>query len=120
MSDRATGPYNADIAAAFREAAGLLRSQGANPFRVVSYEKAADTISNPTGDISEVAAGGIEALPQISSGLASAILELDVGSGMDWHLRVARRIFCTICSGVVRVSEFATAEPWFCLTSDIR
>ena len=79
MIDRVVRPSNAEIAAAFREAAGLLRIQGANPFRVAAYERAADTINKLPQDISEVAAVGIEALenlPRIGSGLASAILEL--------------------------------------------
>lgn len=79
MSDRVVRKSNAEIAAAFREAAGLLRIQGANPFRVAAYEKAADTIDKLPEDISDVAAKGVEALedlPQIGSGLASAILEL--------------------------------------------
>lgn len=79
MSDRVVRPSNAEIAAAFREAAGLLRIQGAKPFRVAAYERAADTINKLPQDISEVAAEGIEALenlPHIGSGLASAILEL--------------------------------------------
>lgn len=79
MSDRVVRRSNAEIAAAFREVAGLLRIQGANPFRVTAYEKAADTIDKLPQDISDVAAKGIEALedlPQIGGGLASAILEL--------------------------------------------
>lgn len=75
----AARPSNIEVASAFREAASLLRSQGANPFRVVAYEKAADTIASLPEDIASLAAKGAEALdsiPHVGSGLASAILEI--------------------------------------------
>jgi hypothetical protein len=74
---------NAEIAAALREAAALLRAQGASPFRVAAYEKAAETVETLPQSVRSLAAGGIEALdglPHIGRNLASAILEmLDTG-----------------------------------------
>jgi DNA uptake protein ComE-like DNA-binding protein len=70
---------NAEIAAALREAAALLRAQGASPFRVAAYEKAADTVEALPQSVSSLAAGGLEALdglPHIGRTLASAILEM--------------------------------------------
>jgi DNA polymerase (family 10) len=70
---------NAEIAAALREAAGLLRAQGAGTFRVAAYEKAADTVEALPQSVASLAAGGIEALdglPHIGRNLASAILEM--------------------------------------------
>lgn len=79
MNDHVAKPSNAEIAVAFREAASLLRAQGANPFRVSAYEKAADTIANLRQDVASLAVEGVEALedlPHVGSGLASAILEM--------------------------------------------
>lgn len=70
---------NADIAAAFREIATLLRVQGASPFRSGAYEKAAAEIENLPEDIASLADRGpeaLEALPGIGKGLAAAIIEL--------------------------------------------
>jgi hypothetical protein len=74
---------NAEIAAAFREAAGLLRLQGASTFRAAAYEKAAAEIEAMPKGLDAVAAGGteaLEALPHIGRGLAAAILEM-LGTG---------------------------------------
>ena len=85
-SPRPGGPFamsNAEIASAFREAAGLLRLQGAGSFRIDAYEKAAAEIEAMPGELASIAAGGAEALdalPHIGRGLASAILEM-LGTG---------------------------------------
>ena len=79
MNDRVAKTSNSEIAAAFREAASILRSQGANPFRAMAYEKAADTIATLPQDIASLAVRGVETLdgiPHVGSGLASAILEI--------------------------------------------
>jgi DNA uptake protein ComE-like DNA-binding protein len=73
----------AEVAAAFREAAGLLQLQGASPFRVAAYENAAAAIEAMTEDLAGIAGGGaeaLEALPHIGRGLAAAILEM-LGTG---------------------------------------
>jgi hypothetical protein len=76
-----TGPLsNAEVAGSLREAAGLLRLQGASPFRVAAYEKAAEEIERMPEDIAAIAAQGLEALealPHIGRGLATAILEME-------------------------------------------
>ena len=67
------------VASALRDAASLLKSQDASPFRSLAYLKAATTIESLSEDISEVAIGGMEALetiPNIGSGIGAAILEL--------------------------------------------
>jgi len=60
---------NSRIAALLREAAELLRAQGANPFRVNAYRKAADTVAglaNPVCEVFEDAGrAGLDALPGI-------------------------------------------------------
>lgn len=71
---------NARIAALLREAAELLRAQGANPFRVNAYRKAADTVAGLEHPVREVfeegGRAGLEALPGIGSGIAAAIIEM--------------------------------------------
>jgi hypothetical protein len=71
---------NARIAAMLREAATLLAAQQANPFRVAAYRKAADTIATwPDGARAVFERGGregLDALPAVGPGLASAIAEI--------------------------------------------
>ncbi|NJD32116.1 MAG: DNA-binding protein [Gammaproteobacteria bacterium] len=64
-----------------REAADLLEAQGANPFRVAAYRRAADTVRDLGEDISQLiareGAAGLDALPGVGRGIASALLELN-------------------------------------------
>jgi hypothetical protein len=74
------GPCNALCAERLREAASLLEAQGANPFRVSAYRRAADTLrdlpENLTSLIDREGMPGLEALPGIGHGIASALLEM--------------------------------------------
>ena len=74
------GSVNARCADRLREAADLLEAQGANPFRVSAYRKAAATVLALPEDVGAIAgrAGlpGLEALPNIGRGIASALLEM--------------------------------------------
>ena len=71
---------NAAIADRFREAANILEEQGANPFRVGAYRRAADTVMALDEDIAVLLdRGGTEGLvklPGIGRALASAIREI--------------------------------------------
>lgn len=71
---------NARCADRLREAADLLEAQGANPFRVSAYRKAAATVLGLTEDIADIVERdglpGLEALPGIGRGIASALLEM--------------------------------------------
>ncbi|MEJ2523031.1 MAG: helix-hairpin-helix domain-containing protein [Gammaproteobacteria bacterium] len=71
---------NQRVAERLREAADLLGAQGANPFRVSAYRKAADTVRDLDRDLGAmVREGGEEALtdlPNIGTGIASAIREI--------------------------------------------
>jgi putative hydrolase len=62
------------------EAARLLELQGANPFRVRAYRRAANTVASLELPLREVIARGgyqaLEELPDVGSGIASAIREL--------------------------------------------
>lgn len=45
---------NQEIAAKLREAVDLLRHQGANPFRVSAYRRAADTVAGLAEDVDAI------------------------------------------------------------------
>ena len=85
MSDqRIADPDNAQVAAWLRQAAELLQAQGANPFRVGAYRRAADTVEQYGGSLRTLFAAegrdGLDALPGIGAGIAAAIAEmLDTG-----------------------------------------
>ncbi|MBI4606217.1 MAG: hypothetical protein HY721_29980 [Planctomycetes bacterium] len=71
---------NAEIAGRLNEVAGLLEAQGANPFRVAAYRKAAGVLEGLARPVSEVfeAEGevGLERLPGIGRSLGSSIERL--------------------------------------------
>jgi putative hydrolase len=71
---------NQRIAERLREAADMLGQQGANPFRVSAYRKAAETVAGLDEPIDQVfkrdGAEGLERLAYIGRGIASAIAEL--------------------------------------------
>lgn len=71
---------NARHADRLREAADLLEAQGANPFRVAAYRKAADTVRDLGDDVGQlvatVGAAGLEELPNIGRGIAAALVEM--------------------------------------------
>lgn len=71
---------NQQIAEKLREAAALLETQGANPFRAGAYRKAADTVARLTRPVREIfdaeGVAGLDALPHIGKGIAAAIAEI--------------------------------------------
>lgn len=79
MSD-AAGSLNASCADRLREAADLLHAQGANPFRVSAYRKAAGTVLDLPEDLGAIVERqglpGLEALPNVGRGIAAALLEM--------------------------------------------
>ncbi len=79
MNDMA-GSINARCADRLREAADLLEAQGANPFRVSAYRKAAMTVLELPEDLAarvdRDGLPGLEALPNIGRGIAAALLEM--------------------------------------------
>jgi putative hydrolase len=68
------------IADKLRQAADLLAQQGANPFRVSAYRRAADAVVHQAWDLREIldreGIGGLVALPHIGRGIAAAIVEM--------------------------------------------
>jgi len=75
-----TDPDNVSIAERLRQAAELLQAQGANPFRVGAYRRAADTVEQFGGSLRRLFAAkgraGLDALPDIGAGIAGAIAEM--------------------------------------------
>ncbi|MGB5586478.1 MAG: helix-hairpin-helix domain-containing protein [Gammaproteobacteria bacterium] len=71
---------NQQIAQKLREAADLLSAQGANPFRVAAYRKAADTVEGLNRDLAHIlekeGLEGLIALPAIGRSISSAIREM--------------------------------------------
>jgi DNA uptake protein ComE-like DNA-binding protein len=80
LPQEGSGLCNALCAERLREAASLLEAQGANPFRVSAYRRAADTLRDLPDDLTSLidrqGTPGLEALPGIGHGIASALLEM--------------------------------------------
>jgi len=96
---------NAAVADRLRQAAGLLAAQGANPFRVSAYRRAADAVERLDDDLRHVfSAGGrmaIDAIPGIGPSLAGAISELLATGGWSFLERLKgasdpEALFCSI------------------------
>lgn len=70
--------HNADVAALFYRLAELLEIEGANPFRVRAYRRAAATIENLTEPVAHMVDRGadLDALPGIGEDLAGKIREI--------------------------------------------
>lgn len=75
-----TSSLNRQVAEKLDEMAGLLEAQGANPFRVRAYRRAASAVGGLDRDLEEIAASegmeGLTSLPTIGKGIASAVWEL--------------------------------------------
>lgn len=78
--DAVTTAANQEVADLLREAATLLEAQGANPFRVGAYRKAADTIASWPQDVRVIfdrgGRDGLDAIPSIGQGISAAIAEI--------------------------------------------
>ncbi len=99
------GASNQKIADKLRELADLLEQQGANPFRVGAYRRAAETVAAHPEDLTEVlerdGLEGLIALPGIGRSIASAIREM-VHTGRWVQLERLRgtlepeQVFCSV------------------------
>jgi DNA polymerase (family 10) len=71
---------NQAVADKLRETAVLLGAQGANPFRVSAYRKAAGAVAALTRPVREIfnaeGVAGLESVPHIGRGIATAIAEM--------------------------------------------
>ncbi len=68
------------VAERLRQAAGLLAAQGASPFRINAYRRAADAVAQGGRDLRACAASGghdaLEAIPAVGKSIAGAIAEM--------------------------------------------
>jgi hypothetical protein len=80
MESRTTPELNRDLARRLDEAAALLESQHANPFRVRAYRRAAESVAAYPHDLRDVVAergaDALEELPHVGPGIAAALREL--------------------------------------------
>jgi putative hydrolase len=71
---------NREIAEQLRQAADLLEQQGANPFRIQAYRRAADTVAQLPEDVRVLVErqgmDGLLGLPGIGQGMAKAVYEM--------------------------------------------
>ena len=74
------GRSNGWVAARLRQAASLLAAQGANPFRISAYRRAADAIECLDADLRDLAETGghaaLEAIPGVGPSIAGAVAEM--------------------------------------------
>ncbi|QBQ55453.1 helix-hairpin-helix domain-containing protein [Nitrosococcus wardiae] len=84
---------NQEVIQQLNEIADLLEQQGANPFRVSAYRKAADTITGLKHGVERIVEEegieGLTALPGVGSGIARAIYEI-VARGRSSRLESLR------------------------------
>jgi DNA polymerase (family X) len=80
LAHRIIDADNAQVAEWLRQAAELLWTQRANPFRVAAYRRAADSVEQYNGRLRTLLAlkgrDGLDALPGIGAGIAAAIAEM--------------------------------------------
>ena len=67
---------NAAVAADFRRLADLLEIEGANPFRVRAYRRAASTVESLRQNVGDLDFQMLDALPGVGTDLASKIMEI--------------------------------------------
>jgi len=98
-------PTNEQVAATLDEVAGLLESQGANPFRVRAYRGAAKTVRGLKGPVHQIVkaegVGGLMQLPGIGRSLAHTIDHLARSGRLPLLERLrgenaAERIFASV------------------------
>jgi Holliday junction resolvasome RuvABC DNA-binding subunit len=79
--EQASASHVLDFADRLREAADLLQAQGANPYRIAAYRRAADAIGRmPPADVVALVdregVDGLDRLPHVGRGIATAIVEM--------------------------------------------
>ena len=108
--DRLPGPTgsaaNAVIADKLRQAAAILAAQGADPFRIAAYRRAADSLSALDSDLGAIAETGgrkaLDAIPGVGPSIAGAIAEM---------LRTGRWAFLEHLKGAARPEALFRSIP---------
>src|SRR5581483_1193491 len=101
--------HNAEIAAAFDHLADLLEIEGANPFRVRAYRRAARTIEDLPRSAAELIAGGedLAELPGIGTDLAGK-----TGEAVEaQHHAALAGAEASVTGGVVELTEVPGSGP---------
>ena len=101
--------HNAEIAAAFDHLADLLEIEGANPFRVRAYRRAARTIEDLPRSAAEIVACGedLAELPGIGADLAGKVAEF-----VDTrHLAVLDEAKARLPAGLVELTNVPGIGP---------
>jgi DNA polymerase (family 10) len=101
--------HNAEIAAAFDHLADLLEIEGANPFRIRAYRRAARTIEDLPRSAAEMIASGedLAELPGIGADLAGKIAEF-----VDTkHLAVLDAAKARLPAGIVELTNVPGIGP---------
>ena len=101
--------HNAEIAAAFDHLADLLEIEGANPFRVRAYRKAARTIEDLPHSAAKLIVGGedLAELPGIGADLAGKIAEFIATK----HLSVLDEAKARLPAGLVELTNVPGIGP---------
>ncbi len=101
--------HNADIARLFDHLADLLEIEGANPFRIRAYRRAAQTIEDLPESIAKMAAEGrdLSELPGIGEDLAGKIAEI-VTTG---HLKVLEEVETRTPDELARLASLPGLGP---------
>lgn len=99
---------NQEIAGVFRSIAELLMLQGAEPFRVRTYERAADTVAGLTEELADIAArGALQSLAGIGASLAAKIEELLATGVSELH----QRLLAEVPPGLVEMLDIPDVGP---------
>jgi DNA polymerase (family 10) len=84
---------NLEIATIFSRIADLLEIQGANPFRVRAYRRAAASLEGLTGEVEALVSGGsVREIPGIGADLASKICEYVTTGSIPFYEQLKQEV----------------------------
>lgn len=99
---------NLEISSIFNQIADLLEIQGANPFRVRAYRRAALNIESLTGNIETIARQGTtRSIPGVGEDLARKIDEFLRTGGIEFHEQLKKEV----PPGLAKIVEIPSVGP---------
>ena len=99
---------NLEIAAIFNQVGDLLEIQGANPFRVRAYRRAATSLEGLTDSIEIIVKqGGVRSIPGIGEDLERKISEYLETGKMDFHEQLKKEVPI----GLVKMVDIPSVGP---------